>query len=323
MLAILKECVFEQENEKELNYIVSSAILGHVYIHYDEDSEKINNFIINNKAIWQSALDTYIKDSTDFIINNKVVVSNIQISNWTNSTPEISINDAIDLIKAPFNIYVENERFDKNFIRLILSDYNRSIFDNMNNKGLLTYTAGGIDELKKVLEENISKLGYRNKRFVFVDSDSCNPTHISDSASSIASNCNDYHICHHILKRRAIENYLPVEYLIDNIPQSERITTNTNYVKYSTFKTLTQIQKNHFHMKKGFDDNSCASSGLYNTSDPSFTSIAQGFGKKFAEKFLLKQHEYNDIRSKMHQHLGDSEIASIEETFMNFVRLPL
>lgn len=127
---------------------------------------------------------------------------------------KISIIQAINYINKPFYIYLENDRNDKNFIKFFCDDSDLRILNELEGSSELDYmSGGGVGELKnKVMNNDFNP----DKSFVLCDSDSL-PLMKQETVNTTAIAIRDYsvgkNIKFHMLNRRFIESYLPVESL--------------------------------------------------------------------------------------------------------------
>ncbi|EID4388071.1 hypothetical protein [Vibrio vulnificus] len=323
MLVELDKSVFVERYSSELDYILQSGIQGFIYVNFDIEDPDVEEWLKSNNEDWYGVLDTYLSDSSSFKIENIVIVKDIEESNFDSEIPIVTPSDGVIISKKPIELYLENSRNDKNFIKLILNQDERDLFSRLENNELLSFSSGGVDELYQILCGNVSKKGRRNKRFVLIDSDATAPNAISSSATKIKEHCQENNIFHHILERRAIENYLPIQYLIEKLRPEHQVCTNDDYKKYTTYLSMTREQRHHFHMKSGFKDQSCRNSGLYDVECPNLQTLKEGFSKKYADKFLDSLSDYDKIHDIIRLDGESDELIAVSKKIMSYIRLPL
>ncbi len=186
---------------------------------------------------------------------------------------------------------------------------------SLQERGLLEFVnAGGLGELKKQVEETYSnEVGFPIRHWTFFDSDSSNSSTISAASTATIQLCREYHLKFHCLNRRAIENYVPLEAIIEKTPASRRSSSDV-CLKIEKFKTFSIEQRNHYHMKKGIKEISCFDSGLYDDmSNEQYDLLANGFGGSFADIYSRDQPcpESSADYEEKHQHMK-SEGALVE-----------
>ncbi|MGR5558961.1 hypothetical protein ACQKQC_22065 [Vibrio fortis] len=331
MKFILDSTLFKNKNRTNLLSLLYNALRDRAYIEFDVEDKNVLAWISRNDLEhWTIAYDTYVSDAANFHLNNCVYVNeDIFESDWSTDIPTVTLDDACNLITCPLLIWVENSRNDGDFFRLFLSPESRRHLDHLIKRGMVKFESkGGIGEMKAVLNENPTELGYRNKRFVVYDSDAPYPNCLQTDAQAIKDKCEQYGIRHHHWLRRSIENYLPVQYLIDNIHINAR-QNSSDFKKYKAFLSMNKEQQFHFHMKRGIYDSTCYSSHLFQgeaiTKILSTEDLWEGFTGKFANKFLNKinQKDSTKIRELMIENDNINELSSIEYTLLQYIRVPV
>lgn len=331
MKFILNSTLFNDQNRTELLSILFNALRNLAYIEFDIDDLTVQSWIKqNNHYDWQLAYDTYICDAASYNITNYVyVINDLGSSCWNIDEPQITLNDACKLITCPTQIWVENGRNDGDFFRLFINPESLKVVEELINSGRVKFESlGGIGEMKASLMRNPTEIGYRNKKFVIYDSDAPYPKQLQDDAKAIKNTCETHKIRNHYWSRRAIENYLPVEYLLNNIHTNVR-QTSADAKKYQAFLTMNDDQRYHFHMKKGIYDTTCQSSPLFNGLDIdailSIEDLFEGFTAQFANKFMQKINHPDAAKIRELMLLDDkiNELSDIESTLLQYIRVPV
>ncbi|WP_136806826.1 hypothetical protein [Desulfosediminicola flagellatus] len=324
MVIYLEKELFKDSNRDDLLLILHLGIKNQTFIQFDDDDEDVKNWQENNNPEgWDEVFRCWISDATKFQQMNKAIVrEELLESDWLSGEfPIITLTDAYYLIIKSFELWLENERNDGSFIRCVIDDDVRDRFDQLRSRGRLKLNGlGGIGEMKAVLRLEPKEFGFRNKIFVICDSDAANPSIRDENAEEIVAICNDNKIWHHCLERRAIENYVPINYLADKMNPLQRTNSDLGK-KYDAFLSLNINQKNHFHMKNGFKNLGCLNSGLYDSlADDVKTLLEGGFGDKLSEVFSDEDPEI------IHNHIhgdGDPELNSIFTKINHFMRVPV
>jgi len=324
MLCILEKELFKDSNESLLMLILYLGANNRAFIQFDDDDLDVKEWQRNNnQSAWDEVHRCWLSDATRFRQENKVIVrESLEVSNWNNDIcPIITLLDASNLILKNFEIWLENERNDGSFIRCVLSQEVRGLFDIMVNCGHLRLNGlGGIGEMKAVLRQSFQSFGFRNKIFLICDSDAASPDERDDNAEEIVNICQNNKIHHHCLNRRAIENYVPINYLAEQMPPQE-LLHSTLGKKYQAFMNFNTHQQHFFHMKTGFKNPSCSGSSLYAPLDNEVKEIlGDGFGSKLADVFSTL--EIDDLHTQLHLN-NDDELVEITSKINNYMRVPV
>lgn len=187
---------------------------------------------------WLSAIDLAVAQSVrDFLRVSQtqasrlpggtlaVEVKPLAESQWSQAS--LTIGDATLLLMAPLRLLVENERSDLSFLRrLVPQNYRRQLDSALERGELEAYHAGGIGEMKKILEGLLERSGETRARRVRRlrlwamfdrDADPKDASLPSATSQAVASLCvqdpsqrgDPWPLVGHQLGRRAIESYLP------------------------------------------------------------------------------------------------------------------
>lgn len=159
--------------------------------------------------------------------------------------------------------------------------------------------------------EEISKQPERYLRnWVLFDSDAKRPKIVDKKSKNVVKACGQL-ICYHQLRRREIENYLPLAALwmwtTTPLSQERRVSRKeitSRRKRVTAFKKLSVKQRHHFNMKDGFDgdfkvhfqeketetEKEFRLVGKFydNVSDDIRKVLSQGFGKNIGELFQEK-----------------------------------
>jgi hypothetical protein len=157
--------------------------------------------------------------------------------------------DAEHVLSQPVHVVVENARSDGAFLEAAIL-----AFDRVGLRAALTkqqwalVSAGGSGELEKRVEEVMRRVRTGPPRVLVVkDGDRLTP---GDSPVTRAMKVADeYRHVHEVpvvtLRKREMENYLPMEVLEARTPRKKRDVLRA-------FRKLTQAQRDHYDMKHGF-----------------------------------------------------------------------
>lgn len=242
-------------------------------IFFDQE----NKYIFNENNIAKLHLSEKEKrDLKNYINNNRKPITQLHISHLTQITigtnldlQEIHPHDAYKIIKERSKIIVENGINDWKFIKGICQKYSsggkrRSIYELLDKaikNGIIeSDNAGGIGEVTKITQRWIDDDRYHNiyryKLMAIFDSDkqmSKETPHTSQieyfkrkTITSIQSIDYEYQstdlIIWHILYKRKIENYIPLEVLFNKITSITEV--QKNYLKSKTNHDLDFMEYN-------------------------------------------------------------------------------
>lgn len=118
------------------------------------------------------------------------------------------------------------------------------------------------------------------------DSDAREPGSPSPQASEICSLCSEIDLPHHMLRRRAIENYLPLEALEWWAERCLGHPRQMRVGQVAAFAAMPPRLRHHYNLKKGFDgDRPSGIPDIYSAyvDDP---DLKTGLDKNIAQLFL-------------------------------------
>ncbi len=227
---------------------------------------------------------------------------------WNQKEPLLPLDIALKFLSQPFIIFVENRRNDSAFLRATATGWRKDELEKFLNQNWIKFEAGGgMGEVLKQVEEISEQPEKYLRHFVLFDSDAKKPKMIDKKSQKVVQGCSDKLICYHQLRRREIENYLPLAALWNwttvNCKKKTRISRRK---KVEAFEKLSLKQRHHFDMKKGFQGDFKIKAGekgteeekeyrlvgyfYQNVSTEIRIVLAQGFGNNIAE--LFKEEEF-------------------------------
>lgn len=266
-------------------------------------------------------------------------VSSIKQSIWDATPyPVLSLEDATNFLYRPLIIFLENRRSDRAFLETVANivtiELNLQTGEIVSGRERLKWlvarnwidfqTGGGITESLSWIKEISAKPEQYLRSFMLFDSDALSPGKPGENSSNVVEACHkipgfDTH--YHQLKRRAIENYLPIEVLAEIwVKQVKAKEKRKRESKVRAFRKLTPPQRHHFNMKKGFEgdkQHSAKVGNLYAYLDTlTKQRLISGFGGKMAE--LFKQ-EPPQIKAEWL--LQDNQLSEIEPLVLKILAL--
>lgn len=307
----IKNDVFDSNpNVDELRKLIQDLCYKHRYDFFIDinniDNEVIfDEFYDDNNAVICQYFDKYITESPKV----EVFVSN-------NSTSDFTVSEAIKYINKPFQIILENRNNDGFFVDALIREFKGKSkkINTFKNEDWLRYEMAGGSGLIHYLEAEIKQ--YNNdlkflKCFVLIDSDLEYPQNPNTKRVFLIEYLENNNIPFHILEKREIENYLPLDiiYSIDN---------NDEFIKTligldSKFIDFIDIQ-NGFQMNmEKLERNKLALFNFFSSlSENQFKNLRYGLNNKFnnfkneyAKLFIVAKQKGLIERTNMQQNTNE------------------
>jgi hypothetical protein len=213
----------------------------------------------------------------------------ISRSNWRTAPPHVTVSDALTILRKPFCVLLEDEESDRHFLLCMATAEERTFLLDMEKRNGLTFGhGGGLPNMeRRVRAEKNEHPHARLRLWLLFDSDALRPSTPSAQSRSLQKCCGRQ-IEHHQLERRSIENYLPRRALAlwaVSRPE-EKVGRNA---KMKAFVGMNLMQRSHFNMKSGFQDDHQRDPGagdLYdNLTAEDRKVLNAGFGTRIAQLF--------------------------------------
>jgi len=177
---------------------------------------------------------------------------------WPDSLATGPVKLPIDMIEAfvghRLDLILENARNDWGFLnKLVPPDWQRQWKQAIDEHWIAAQGAG-ITEIPKLIREQISCDPVRRLRtWVMFDRDSRTSNHFSADATKAQTECTQWGIPHHVLERRAIENYIPERALFDWAKRQSRSNDRDKKVAcVKAYRAMTAEQRHHYNVAEGF-----------------------------------------------------------------------
>ncbi len=235
----------------------------------------------------------------------------------------LTLQYVLRLIDRPMQLWVENDRNDRNFWLAMMSDDQRSMFLDLEKRRLVEFSSrGGLDELRASLAAQIERgASSAHDSWVLFDSDGQVPGHRSASASAMVKFCLTAGLAYHCLARRAIENYLPGKALWQwaDGAGSDRRPRRRNLVE--SYLRMSDPQRHHYHLKSGWLTPEPAEvTALYaSVSQLDKTRLRAGVSNSIAS---LYETHLSVIRQWLDKEGMDTCVKTTLELISNWIRVP-
>jgi hypothetical protein len=263
MVIEIEQEVFESRDFKGLNFFLQMCTYKDRYVVYTE----IDDVLLNSKFFKRLDYDdqSSLIEYYDNLVRNQNSNSDIFLSmnykissTFSDNKNIFTIDEAIRYFIQPLSIVLENSKNDACFMNTIFKHFadDSKIKIYLENNWIQFENAGGCDNMKNFLEgkkQSFNSLPKSDKSkylrcFVLIDSDKLHPTQpLKENKTSILQFLNSNSIPMHILRKRSIENYVPIEAI-------ETLKTNPNYTLWiDAYKNLEECQKDYFSIENGLD----------------------------------------------------------------------
>lgn len=246
------------------------------------------------RRLWNDMVEASLQRETFEPARWEIAVTGVGDAAWQRPTPAVPIGIVVDLLLQPYRILLENNVNDRAFlIALCGSEEARALLYAEQRAWLVFEMGGGSTVVPRVKEVRRSEL-LRRMVSVLVDSDAMRPPSKDErledvqgeQARDVCRAAGDALTGVHlqVLRRRAIENYLPIAAL------RKWTKGNDNRRRMVlALERLTDAQRHYFNMKGGFNkdtSNAARAGDLHDRLSPSVRAQLQdGFGYDIAKLF--------------------------------------
>ncbi|HSN97762.1 MAG TPA: hypothetical protein VLS89_05670 [Candidatus Nanopelagicales bacterium] len=181
----------------------------------------------------------------------KIIIA-VASSEWEREVPRLTLSDALELLKRPFRILLEDHEADRHFLLCMANEQQRRFLEDAARAGVVRFEhGGGLESMNRLVQEAMrSEPSARLTSWLVFDSDALRPGEPSDESAKLQATCGRK-IPHHQLRRRAIENYLTRKALQGwtyNDPRGREARVGV----FEAFYRMSDAQRHHYNMKNGF-----------------------------------------------------------------------
>lgn len=165
-------------------------------------------------------------------------------------------SESIDYINEKLSIIVENSLYDGRFIKCIIRHFgNQRLIEALNANYIKVNMSGGCTNIINAIEAQLDGFMHKPKFlrcFVLWDSDNfyppIDPIKVDTLSQSNIVFLNNLNIKYHILYKREMENYLPLE-AVGELAKRDFVQW------FNAFRYLTQTQRDFYDINRGFKYN--------------------------------------------------------------------
>lgn len=247
IVRIENELFLDASRGRDLNYLLQTLIRrGHTPDFAVEMLEKVEGLHENDMELLEEfAAGSLIGDAR---IPHCVIRKD---ASDIHDKKVFGIEEGQRYVETPLEVIVENNNNDSKFILRVLDVYTsrNSIARNAYaSKNLTIGNAGGCGNVCNYLKEKLAQNGGRHKflrHFVIWDGDRKYPGHIVDKYEAHKAYLDSIGVGYHILEKRCMENYLPLEAFPDR-------ECNADWI--NAYSALTHEQRDYINIGGGFRD---------------------------------------------------------------------
>lgn len=269
--------------------IVDEEKLSEVYSQLSAFKNKHRlNFECYNRIIYNKdvSINNKQKFKSLFEINSNLIRfrKKITVVNKVQNENDVLLDDLNDVLSCRAVVIIENEHQDLDFILTCME----AVEDGPDlakyyNKMWQARGAGGCGDIPKLISKCFDEQVRISRILVVNDSDKYHESYATPvTQNKIAVRALEKKSEHVMLKKREIENYIPI-FILEKI-------FSPKYPKISYFKSWSREQRDYFDMKKGFHKNCRFDDARYSSiydgilPDHATAFYESGFGDDIAKK---------------------------------------
>lgn len=312
MRVLLSPSLFPDARRSSLGVLCEHGLeLRHRLQVTDSDHPDFQNWLNSvdemTRFEWQEALDYGDRDNGLEPSSVEIKIVGGSTSDWAPPCPELSMEDGLALLDEKFKIVLEGDAEDRKFLECMSTPEQYTMLRDFETKRrcLEFVLGGGIDSMIKRAQGDARMPGAPFRRWYLFDSDGLRPGEASDKSDKLYQSCKDANLPCHRLKRRMIENYIPLNsfrtwvYQLPPRKQKERKRLFEAFKNLGNFKNTSISRRFHFNIKTGFKkgrDASALDEIFGDLTEVEKAALHNGFGEKIAELFQsrLRRVDFKD-----------------------------
>jgi hypothetical protein len=204
-------------------------------------------------------------------------------ADWNANPRRLPLHQAIPILRRPLGLLVENKRNDGAFLRAVTPKPWRDHLLRALARGSVEIIHGGGADMRPLLDASAQEQCLR--LWALFDSDAREPGRPSTASEALRKACLQKGVAHHQLRRRAIENYLPVKALEAWIDTGPRDRREDRRRRVAAFAAMDPEFRHHFNMKGGFERDRREGIPGFFLPHADHRDLQSGFGREIAELF--------------------------------------
>mgnify|MGYP005991642667 CR=1 FL=1 len=326
MLFEIEECCFAHTtNSSDLLGLVKAVLRGcHGVLVVDESAADYTTWLERQteeiREEWSLALASTARSQARAPSSKTARVAHDADPNFQDDLLQIPPREAEKLSRHAFQIFVENDFADTNFLKAFANSDQLETINELESQGFVEFNhCGGITEMPRRLSARLQRHP-ANRHFIAAvfDSDSLEPQSPSNDASSVMQCCEERNIPSFCLDRRAIENYLPV-WALSGWANCHRGKSRTRLIRAKdAFSRLSEAQRNHYNLKSGLkgDGQRLSQTTWGQLEEKDRVPLLGGFGRQVANLFG-EPHVRDNLSAK---DSGWQEVNGVVVAILGLVR---
>jgi len=208
--------------------------------------------------------------------------------------------DAIRCLETPVGVAVENATADGGFLLTMIHALDRvELWRAHEQRWLVFEQMGGYGEVEKTVARLRRNVPGPCRVFVLADSDARYPGERTATMEKVEEVCRSKGVPFAILRKRKIENYLPVSVL-------NRLAGRRQRQVFQAFLHLSADQRDHYEMRTGFQADERGHAIVLPEQQPLFhgvrgavlRNLCGGFGRKIADEFRSQREHLTEANMR-------------------------
>lgn len=249
---IAKDCfepIYQQHLSLLIKLVAYSSEFNSVIIEEPEvfENEGYNSLDKNDKDILEASFNANVIGNTTHEGETVKVTAK---GSYEDKLKVFSPEEAVQYIKEPLYVLLENDLYDGRFIRCLIHYFgSKRVKCALEVNSIRMAHSGGCGNTKNTLNEKSRGFRFRTKflRLCIVwDGDQEYPGKVVEKYNKDIEDLNTHGIRYHILCKREMENYLPEEAVKD-------LASPRFLVWFNAYNAMSDVQKDHYDMNDGFN----------------------------------------------------------------------
>ena len=305
MIVILEDPVFASSSTSQLLTAIRFGVEGWHLIQTDPMFDPAADRAVNR---WLAAQDQSTREEVElaFAIGVEeealgspsatyLQIGEVPQADWSSVPLRLSMELALRLLRKPLRLLVENRQNDGAFLRRVVPEpWRRKLLQSIAN-GWVEIGHGGGSDMRSQISASTYEATLR--LWALFDSDAREPGRPSPASEELRKTCLEKRVPHHRLKRRAIENYLPVKALEAWTYLGKGNLRTMRRRAVAAFAGMSEAHRHHYNMKGGFEsdrrDPSTGGSEFYGEL-AHHRDLQGGFGHEIAALFQRQDFQIRE-----------------------------
>lgn len=255
MKVVVGDELFERSFQERWPFLLGSLFHAcgqrHHVVALDPSGPNYLNWLKERPELEKKEVEIVLDTSCELearLVIDCVITASTSASDWSCDPPKVGPEELIQTVSHPLSVLVENGSNDGAFLRCMGFGIDRRNLLAAYEQEHLSFDLGGGSSSLNVLKTRRPRERYRTW-FVF-DSDALTPNQPSEEAKTKSEECVALGLTerHHRLRRRAAENYLPAETLLQAFPHENSVA----HKRARAFGGMNPEQRAHYNLSEGF-----------------------------------------------------------------------